>query len=224
MRILVVEDQPILRSQVVRMLRDEGYAVDESPDGVEGLYKVLHGNYDLVVLDLTLPLLDGIEVLRQAREKGTHTPVMLMTARDGINDRVLGLDFGADDYIVKGFHMAEFKARVRAMLRRCSLATTNVIQAGKVRLDLTTKRVEYAGEFVELTGREYGILAALMRRLNAVVSREELYHSVIDETDDSMSNLLDVHVCNLRKKLGKDFVRTIRGRGYMVEQPALHSS
>ena len=218
MRILVVEDQSVLRAQVMRALREENYAVDGAVDGEEGLYKIIHGNYDVIVLDLSLPNIDGMDVLRKMRAAGILVPVILLTARDGVGDRVKGLDLGADDYVVKGTDMKEFKARVRVVLRRRSLVPATRIEVGRVCLDLATKQVELAGRTIELTGREYGIVAALMRRLGAVVSRRELYESVIDETDDSMSNLLDVHICNIRKKLGQDFVRTVRGRGYLVER------
>ncbi len=216
MRILVVEDQPVLCAQFARALRLESYAVDSASDGEEALFKLLHGAYDAVLLDINLPKLDGFAVVEQMRAKGSTIPVMFLTARDTIQDRVKGLDLGADDYLVKGFDMRELKARMRALLRRHAQMARNLIQVGEVRLDLATKQVERGGETVKLTAREYGIVATLMRRLNAVVSREELYESVIDEVDDSMSNLLDVHVCSIRKKLGADFIQTIRGRGYTV--------
>jgi len=218
MRVLVVEDHPILRAQIMRALRDEHYAVDGAEDGEEGLFKFVHGNYAVVVLDLTLPKIDGVDVLKRARAAGVDTPVIMLTARDGVDDRVAGLDSGADDYVVKGIDMKEFKARVRVVLRRRSLVSETRIEAGEVSLDLATQQVRRNGQRVELTAREYGVVAALMRRLGAVVSRDELYENVIDETDDSMSNLLDVHICNIRKKLGRDFVKTIRGRGYQVER------
>lgn len=221
MRILVVEDEPILRSQLVRALRDENYAVDSAADGEEGLYKITNWPYETIILDLMLPKIGGIEVLDRIRGHGITTPVLIMTARDGIDDRVRGLDSGADDYLVKGFDLKELKARVRALLRRQKKVADNRLQAGEVVLDLGSGMVTREGERVELTGREFAIVAELMSGQGTVISREHLYERVVDETDDSMSNLLDVHICNIRKKLGKDFVRTIRGRGYLVEAEAL---
>lgn len=217
MRILVVEDEGILRSQLVRALREENFAVDGAEDGEEGLYKVTNWPYETVILDVVLPKLDGFEVLRRMRELEITIPVMLLTARDGVSDRVRGLDLGADDYLVKGFDLKEFKARVRALLRRRRRIADNILQARDVTLNLGTGMVDRAGERVDLTGREFAIVAELMSNPGAVIARNQLYERVVDETDDSMSNLLDVHVCNIRKKLGRDFIRTIRGRGYLVE-------
>lgn len=217
MRVLVVEDESMLRAQLIRGLREENHAVDGAEDGEEALYKITNWPYETVVLDLMLPGMDGFEVLQRMREQKINTPVMILTARDGIDDRVRGLDAGADDYLLKGFDMKEFKARVRALLRRRKEVGPTVLRSGEVTLNTSKGWVDRAGIRVYLTGREFAIVAELMAHPGAVISRDQLYERVIDETDDSMSNLLDVHVCNVRKKLGKNFMRTIRGRGYMVE-------
>lgn len=218
MRVLVVEDEPMLRAQLVRALREENHAVDGAKDGEEALYKITNWPYETVVLDLMLPKMDGFEVLHRMRAQKINTPVMILTARGGIEDRVRGLDSGADDYLLKGSDMKELKARVRALLRRRKEVGPSLLRSGDVTLNLSTGWIDRSGERIDLTGREFAIVAELMSHPGAVVSRDQLYESVIDETDDSMSNLLDVHVCNIRKKLGKDFMKTIRGRGYMVEE------
>ncbi len=216
MRVLVVEDEPTIRSQLCKVLRGENYAVDEAEDGEVALYKVAEWPYDLVVLDVMMPNIDGFEVVRCMREKKIDAAVLILTARGGVEDRVRGLDLGADDYLKKGFELQEFKARVRALLRRKKQVFKNKLRARDVELDLATGQVEKAGRPVNLTGREYAILVELMSQPGAVVPRHQLYEGVVDESDDSISNPLEVHVCNLRRKLGKDFVRTFRGRGYAL--------
>jgi two-component system OmpR family response regulator len=216
MRLLVVEDEEDLRRGLEQALREEGYAVDGAGDGADALYKAQTWEYDAIVLDIMLPGLDGLEILRRVRKSKT-VPVLLLTARDGIGDRVRGLDLGADDYLVKPFDLGELLARIRALIRRSSGAPNPVLTLGPVSINTVARTVAIQGEAVELTAREYALLEYLARRRGAVVSRTELYDHLFAEEDESYSNLLDVHVCNLRKKLGKDFIETRRGHGYLVE-------
>lgn len=216
MRILVVEDEPDLLRGLAKSLREEGYAVDTAVDGEEGLYKAENWDYDAILLDVMLPRLDGWEILRRLR-KSKKTPVLLLTARDAARDRVRGLDTGADDYVVKPFDLMELLARVRALIRRTTNQTSAVLEIGKVALNTAARTVALDGEPVTLTAREYSLLEYLALHRGSVVSRTELYEHLFDENDESLSNLLDVHVSNLRKKLGAEFITTRRGQGYVIE-------
>lgn len=215
MRLLVVEDEPDLRRLLEQGLREEGYAVDSAADGAEGLYKASSWDYDALVLDLMLPKLGGLELLRELR-KSKATPVLILTARDALPDRVRGLDGGADDYLVKPFEQAELSARLRSLIRRAAGRPESVIELGEVRIDLAARDVTVAGTPAGLTAREYALLEYLALHRGEVVSRTTLYEHLFDEAEDSLSNLLDVHVSNLRKKLGKDLVETRRGQGYLI--------
>ena len=216
MRILIVEDEPDLRSGLARALRDEGYAVDTAADGEDGLFKAESADYDAVVLDVMLPKLDGWEMLSRLR-KTKKTPVLMLTARDQSRDRVKGLDTGADDYVVKPFDLAELFARLRALIRRGANQTTNVIEIRDVRIDTAARLVTHAGKSVELTAREYALVEFMARHRGEVVTRTQLYEHLFDENDSTLSNLLDVHVSNVRKKLGHEFIVTRRGHGYCIE-------
>src|SRR5947209_4054086 len=215
MRLLVIEDEPELRRVLAQALREDGYAVDEAGDGPDGLFKATTWAYDLVLLDLMLPGLDGIELLRRLR-KERHTPVLVLTARDAVNDRVRGLDVGADDYVVKPFNLAEVLARVRALIRRSAGRGESRIAIGDVAVDAGRKAVTRAGEPVVLTAREFAILELLVLHRGKVVTKTEIYDHIFDETDDTLSNLVEVHVSNIRKKVGRDFIETRRGMGYVV--------
>jgi two-component system OmpR family response regulator len=216
MRILIVEDEPDLLKGLTKALREEGYAVDAAPDGEEGLFKAIETAYDAIVLDVMLPKLDGFEVLEQLRAKRA-TPVLMLTARNRTPDRVRGLDTGADDYLAKPFDLDELLARLRALIRRSAGVASNTISAGDgVVIDVGTKTVTQRGKPVELTAREYSLVEFLTQRRGQVASRTELYEHLFDENDDTLSNLLDVHVSNIRKKLGADFIVTRRGLGYSV--------
>jgi two-component system OmpR family response regulator len=217
MRILVVEDEPRLLKNLAKALREEGYAVDTAEEGDEGLYKAETYNYDAVVLDVMLPRLDGWEVLGKLR-KQKQTPVLMLTARDASKDRVRGLDTGADDYLVKPFDLPELLARLRALIRRSAGKAKADLELGDVRLDTRAKTVTRGGEAVVLTAREYSILEYLALHRGELVTRTELYEHLFDETDDTLSNLLDVHVFSIRKKLGHDLIATRRGQGYVVER------
>ena len=215
MRILLIEDEADLLASLARALREEGYAVDAAADGGEGLYKAREVAYDAIVLDVMLPILDGWKVLERLRES-RRTPVLMLTARDAGRDRVRGLDAGADDYLVKPFDLEELFARLRAIIRRAAGQTVNLIEAGGVAIDTAARRATLHGHPVELTAREYCLLEFLAMHRGETVTRTALYEHLFDEDDDSLSNLLDVHVSNLRKKLGHGLIETRRGHGYCI--------
>ncbi len=215
-KLLVIEDETDLRMLLVSMLRDEGYTVDQCSDGEEGLYKAQNWDYNGLILDAMLPGLDGFELLRKLR-RTSRIPVLMLTARDSTADRVRGLDEGADDYLTKPFDNAEFLARVRAVVRRGGIRLDRVLTAGGVRLDTTTMQVTLDGSPVEVTAREFALAEILMRRRGEVVNRDFIYENLFDEDDESVSNMLDVYIYKLRKKLGKAFIKTRRGAGYVVE-------
>ena len=216
MRVLVVEDEPRLLRNLAKALREEGYAVDTAESGDDGLYKAETYNYDAIVLDIMLPRLDGWEVLARLR-KQKQTPVLMLTARDATKDRVKGLDTGADDYLVKPFDLSELLARLRALIRRSAGNAHPDIEIDKIRIDTRAKSVTKAGEPITLTAREYSILEYLAQHRGEVITRTELYEHLFDESDDTLSNLLDVHVFSIRKKLGSDVITTRRGQGYCIE-------
>ena len=216
MRLLVVEDEPDLLSVLVRAARREGYAVDSAADGEEGLYKAQATDYDAIVLDMMLPRMEGWEVLERLR-RTKATPVLILTARDGTSDRVRGLDTGADDYLVKPFDVPELFARLRAIIRRSSHQARAVLELGEVCLDTAARTVTRAGQPVTLTAREYVVLEYLALHRGEATSRTTLYEHLFDENEDTLSNILDVHIYNLRKKLGQEFIVTRRGHGYCIE-------
>ena len=208
MRILVVEDELDLQRGLVRALRDEGYAVDAADNGEDGLFNAENTDYDAVILDVMMPRMDGWEVLKRLR-KTKSTPVLMLTARDQSRDRVKGLDSGADDYVVKPFDLPELFARLRAIIRRSANKTTNQIELGSVVIDTAARIVTHDGKPVELTAREYSLVEFLALHRGEVVTRTTLYEHLFDEDDSTLSNLLDVHVSNVRKKLGSEFIRII---------------
>lgn len=216
MRILIVEDEADLRSALARSLRDEGYAVDAVDNGADGLFYAESNDYDAVVLDVMMPQMDGWEVLQRLR-KTKNTPVLMLTARDQGRDRVKGLDTGADDYVVKPFDLPELLARLRALIRRSAGRTTNLIAIGDVSVDTASRIVSLDGKPVDLTAREYALVEFMALHRAEVVTRTQLYEHLFDENDSSLSNLLDVHVSNVRKKLGAEFITTRRGHGYCIE-------
>jgi len=216
MRVLLVEDEADLVTSLARALREEGYAVDITGDGLDGLYKAENSDYDAIVLDVMLPKMDGWGVLQQLR-KTKKIPVLMLTARDTSRDRVRGLDIGADDYVVKPFDLPELLARLRALIRRAAGETRNVIEIGEVTIDVSGRNVTRGGSPVALTAREYSLLEYLAMHRSKVVTRTMLYEHLFDEEEATLSNLLDVHVSNLRKKLGAEFISTRRGHGYCIE-------
>ena len=215
MRILVVEDEPDLLRGLASILREEGYAVDEAEDGEKGLQKALWTDYDVLILDVMLPGINGFEVLERLRVRKT-TPVLLLTARDQSTDRVLGLDSGADHYLPKPFDLPELLARIRALIRRSAGQPSATAQFGNVIINFNARSVLLDGVEVALTGREYALVSMLAQYRDRVFTRAQLYEHLFDEMDDSSSNLLDVHVSNVRKKLGKDIIVTRRGHGYGI--------
>lgn len=216
MRLLIIEDEPDLLAGLAQALREEGYAVDTANNGEDGLYKAENYDYDAVVLDVMLPKLDGWEILARLR-KTKKTPVLMLTARDQSRDRVRGLDTGADDYVVKPFDLPELFARLRALIRRGANKTTNIIQIGDVKIDTAARNVFVRDKPVDLTAREYSLVEFLGLHRGEVITRTQLYEHLFDENDDTFSNLLDVHVSNVRKKLGVELIVTRRGHGYCIE-------
>lgn len=215
MRLLIIEDDALLLRSLAAVMREENYAVDTAADGEAGLLKATQSDYDCIILDGMLPIFDGWEVLRRLR-KEKATPVLMLTARDAIPDRVKGLDAGADDYLTKPFDSEELLARIRALIRRSSGQASSLIEVSDVSIDLASRIVEQEGKEVPLTAREYALVEYLVLHRGNVVSRSELYEHLFDEDDDTMSNLLDVHVSNVRKKIGPDFITTRRGHGYAI--------
>jgi two-component system OmpR family response regulator len=215
MRILVVEDDPLLLRSLAASLREENFAVDTAADGEEGLFKARETAYDAIVLDVMLPKLDGWGVLAGLRPV-RPTPVLMLTARDAVPDRVRGLNLGADDYLTKPFDLDELLARLRALIRRSAGQPQPLLRIGDLVLDTASRRATLAGAEVPLTAREYALLEYLALHRGQVVSRTELYEHLFDENDRTLSNLLDVHVSNLRKKLGREIITTRRGHGYAI--------
>jgi two-component system, OmpR family, response regulator len=216
MRVLLVEDEPRLARSLARALREEGYAVDAALAGDDGLHQAESCAYDAIILDVMLPKLDGWQVLERLRRVKT-TPVLMLTARDATRDRVRGLDSGADDYLVKPFDLSELLARLRALIRRSAGQGSSEMEVRGLRLDTRARSVSRGGNAVALTAREYSILEYLVLHRGEVVSRTALYEHLFDESDDTLSNLVDVHIFSIRKKLGSDLIVTRRGQGYCVE-------
>ena len=216
MRILVVEDESDLLDGITKALREDGFAVDTAHEGQEGLAKAISWEYDAIILDWMLPGIDGIELLRRLRPQKS-TPVILLTARDSITDRVKGLDQGADDYLVKPFALSELKARVRSLIRRNVGQPDPKITVKDILVNTAQQQVYRNGEPIDLTAREYRLVELLVTHRNRIVSRTMVYDHLFDENHDSMSNLVDVYISRLRSKLGKTFVKTRRGVGYIID-------
>jgi two-component system OmpR family response regulator len=219
-RLLVVEDEKNLNRQIVGALEQAGYAVDKAFDGEDGGFLGETEPYDAIILDLGLPKVDGVSVLNGWRRAGVKTPVIILTARDRWSDKVQGFDAGADDYVTKPFHMEELLARVRALLRRATGHASSEITCGPVRLDTRSGRVSVEGNAVKLTSHEYRLLSYLMHHAGRIVSRAELTEHLYDQDFDRDSNTIEVFVGRLRKKLGVELIQTVRGLGYLIDQPA----
>jgi two-component system OmpR family response regulator len=217
MRLLVVEDEPDLARALRRALEEEDFAVDVAADGEDALFRATEAPYDAVLLDLMIPIVDGWTVLRRMREAGVRTPVLILTARDAVDDRVRGLNLGADDYLTKPFALTELLARVRALIRRASVDPVPTVAIGDITIDTVARRVSRQGTTVDLTAREYAILELLVRRRGALVTRAMICEHIYDEDTDVLSNVVDVHIAALRRKLGPDVIRTRRGQGYAIE-------
>ena len=217
MDILVIEDDPRLLNVVVRELRDEGYRVQSEGNGLDGLQVAQEGQFDAIILDIMIPGIDGCEVLRRLRASDDSTPVIMLTSKDRVKDRVEGLDLGADDYLTKPFELDELFARLRSVLRRAGGNAVSMVNVGDVTIDLSGKRVLRNGGNVILTAYEYRLVETLVHRKGRVVERTFLSEKLSESFGETLSNAVDVHMCNVRKKLGKNFVKTVRGLGYMVE-------
>jgi len=218
MRILIAEDETQLCEQIKGALTSEGHAIDKVHDGEEALFLGSTEPYDMIILDLGLPKRDGISVLKEWRRLGITIPVLILTARDGWSDRVDGLDAGADDYMVKPFHMPELAARVRAILRRKAGVTDPVFKKGDIEFDTRTGQVLSNGFIVDLTSQEVAVLSYLVHNPGRLITRTELSEHIYGYDGDRDSNTIAVFVTRLRKKLGTDLIKTVRGRGYAIEE------
>jgi DNA-binding response OmpR family regulator len=223
MRILLVEDDADLAQFIRKGLKEEHYAVDLATDGEEGLALALNNAYDLLILDIMLPKLDGLTLCRRIRAKGNATPVLLLTARNTVEDKVSGFDTGADQFLPKPFAFVELLAQIRALLRRGSTQQIVQLQAADLRLDPASHRVWRAGQEIALTNKEYALLEFLLRNKNRVLTRTAIIEHVWDISYDPMTNIVDAHIRALRAKIDRDFspplIATVRGAGYMLEEP-----
>jgi len=221
MRILVVEDDRRLNGIIKRGLMEETYAVDVAYDGEEGQYLAEINPYDLIILDIMMPKKDGFEVCRELRAKGINMPILILTAKDAVEDRVKGLDTGADDYLVKPFAFSELLARVRALLRREGMPKSPELKVGDLKLNTLTREVWRGDKAIELTNKEYVILEYFMRHPNIVITRTMLEEHAWDYDFDSLSNLIDVYIRRLRRKIdhkeSKSIIQTVRGAGYRLK-------
>lgn len=220
MRVLVVEDEQKINRTICQALREEAYAVDAAHDGEEGEELALINEYDLIILDLMLPKKSGIALCRGLREHDISTPILMLTARDTVEDRVEGLDSGADDYLVKPFYMDELLARVRALLRRDTGVKSSKLQVADLVVDTSSHRVMRAGTAIDLTSKEYAMLEYFMRNPDQVLSRTIISEHVWDDEFDSLSNIIDVYIRRLRKKIDEGhqprLLHTVRGSGYLL--------
>jgi DNA-binding response OmpR family regulator len=220
MRLLLVEDYPPLRKSVLRGLREAGFAVDATGDGREALWYAESNEYDVIVLDLMLPGLDGLNLLRRLRDQGRATHVLIVTAKDAVADRIAGLNAGADDYLVKPFEFDELLARVQALVRRRYHRKNPVLTLGALRIDTSTQQVERGDDTVELSAREYALLEYLAMRAGELVTRSDVWEHVYDFHSDATSNVVDVYVGRLRRKIDREgessLIETVRGRGYIL--------
>lgn len=219
MRILVVEDEPKLNKGIVKGLKTRGYAVDFAFEGQAGENLARKNPYDLILLDIMMPRRDGLTVCRNLRQDGITTPILFLTAKDAVEDKVTGLDEGADDYLIKPFSFEELTARIRSLLRRPNGMVADTLVLDDLKLDTQAQRLTISDKEISLTTREYALLEYLLRNCNKVITREDILDHVWDNFYDSMSNVVDVHLKNLRKKLPNDYakrIETIRGKGYRI--------
>ncbi len=224
MKLLLIEDSTRLRSALENGLRKAGYAVDTAKDGRDGLWMALEVEYDVIVLDLMLPGVDGLSALRQLRERGRNTHILILSAKDTVEDRVQGLRCGADDYLVKPFAFDELCARLEALVRRAYHAKNPLLRRGPLEMNTASRRVTCGGREVSLTPREYSLLEILVRRSGEVLSRRELWKSLYEFDREVTSNVVEVLIYSLRKKLSlaaaRDLIKTRRGQGYLIDEPA----
>ena len=223
MRILLVEDEPRMANVIAKGLREQSYAVDVAQDGAAGLYQTSINDYDVIVLDVLLPERDGYEVCRELRQRGDSTPVLMLTARAAIDDRITGFDAGADDYLTKPFSFRELLARIRALLRRDAQLRPDVLKIEDLTVDSASHRVSRGNHEVQLTAKEYALLEYLARRAGQLVSRAEIAAHVWDDTFDPFSNAIEVYINRLRKKIDGEhstkLLHTRRGEGYLLQSP-----
>jgi len=221
MRILLVEDEPHAARILAKGLREQTYAVDIAGDGEEAVYLAYINNYDLIILDVMLPLKGGFEVCRELRANGSAVPILILTARDAVSDRISGLDMGADDYLIKPFDFHELLARIRALLRRGRTLIPATIEIAGLKIETHSHEVRRDGKLIELTAKEYALLEYLVRHSGEVVSRKEIAEHVWDENFDPFSNLIEVYIQRLRRKIDEAYspklIRTMRGEGYMFK-------
>lgn len=217
MRLLLVEDDRLLGDGIQAGLKQDGYVVDWLLNGDEIESTLQNVSYDLMILDLGLPGRDGIEILQAIRDMEISLPVMILTARDTVSDRVQGLDFGADDYMTKPFDLEELSARVRALIRRSQGRATMILETGSLTLNPATHEVHYKGELIDLPPKEFSVLQVLLENMGKVISKSELEDKIYGWKQDVGSNTMEVHVHHLRKKLNNDLIRTVRGVGYILE-------
>ena len=220
MRVLIVEDETLLAGQLAKALNEAGYAVDCAADGEQADFLTTTGQYDAVVLDLGLPKVDGLTLLRRWREAGIFAPVLILTARGTWHEKVLGIDGGADDYVAKPFRIEEVLARIRALIRRSSGVAQTELRCGALTLDARTARVSVDGAPVKLTSHEFRVLSYLMHHSGRVVSRTELIEHIYSQDFDRDSNTVEVFIARLRRKLGASFIETVRGLGYRMGEPS----
>ena len=217
MKLLIVEDELSLQGALCKGFNKLGYAVDSASDGEEALELYYSSFYDAIILDLNLPKLDGIDVLREIRKEDSKTKIIILSARSEVEDKILGLDMGANDYLAKPFHFRELDARVRALLRRDFSVMSPEITVSGLTVDTSLKKAFYQGREIPLTKKEYGILEYLFINRGSVVSSETLMEHVWDSNVDLLSNALKVHINSIRKKLPEDIIKNVRGQGYYVE-------
>lgn len=224
MRLLLIEDYPPLQKALVQGLQEAGFAVDVTGDGEEGLWFAQTNDYDVIVLDLMLPKVDGLTILKQLRQEGRQTHVLVLTAKDTLHDRVHGLNLGADDYMIKPFAFEELLARVRSLVRRRYQDKDPAIEIEDLRIDTIAQRVRRAGEDIPLTPREYALLEYLARRVGKVATRTEIWEHVYDFHAEASSNVVDVYIGYLRRKIEREdkpaLIHTLRGRGYCLGNPS----
>ena len=222
MKILVVEDEKDLNRVITKHLKKNNYSVDSCFDGEEALDYISYGEYDLIITDIMMPKIDGYGLIKQLRNDKNSTPVIMLTAKDSLDDKILGLDSGADDYIVKPFEFDELLARIRVLMRRNYGFATNIIQVDDVVLDISKKQVTRSSESIVLTGKEYEVLEYLFKNKTGIISREQILNHVWDYDYEGVSNIIDVIVKNIRKKLDvgskKPIIHTKRGLGYFVKE------
>jgi two-component system response regulator QseB len=215
-RILLVEDDELLASGLITALTRANHHVDHVGDGQKAIHALADGEFDIVILDLGLPIIDGTEVLRTIRQKGSHIPVLILSARDATKDRILGLDLGADDYLTKPFELDELLARIRVLERRRSGNTVNQLKIGDLVIDLTSLSVTWKGTLLDLQRREFALLKKLAESPHQVLNRSQLEDTLYGWSDGVESNTIDVHIHNLRKKISPNIIKTLRGVGYRI--------